>query len=212
MFERLSPHARTALFAVIMISAMPVEIRPRKDEIPEYCWSQRMALKLLKEMNLSQSYFEAYSIMIDDCYETIESDASAKPSMNAFLSVLREGEDVKTRNMFAIIDLIIFFVVNDMFDGKGRLLIRNLLKSIPVTKSDILAIEYHLRFTIIDAQEALSHSLKKQDKRKKMIRYAKIGAVSLGAGALLAVTGGLAAPAIASGRCNFATRVSLMIT
>jgi hypothetical protein len=55
---------------------------------------------------------------------------------------------------------------------------------------------------------------KNQRRNKKLLRYAKIGAASLGAGAILAVTGGLAAPALAGalvlmGTTTIAATVSL---
>ena len=44
-----------------------------------------------------------------------------------------------------------------------------------------------------------------KDKVNKALRYAKIGAAALGGGALLALTGGLAAPAISVGLAAMGT-------
>ena len=137
---------------------------------------------------------------------SLVTSSTQQRSVNSLLNVLRSDKDPARQSLTIIIEFIVFLVINDMFDGKGRVLVRNLLRIIPVTKQDMLAIEYHLRFTLIDCREALTHSMNKKNKKKKMIRYAKIGGAALGAGALLAVTGGLAAPAIASGTVSLEIR------
>lgn len=55
---------------------------------------------------------------------------------------------------------------------------------------------------------AASHQ---KDKVNKYLRYAKIGAAALGGGALLAVTGGLAAPAISVGLAAMGTTAGAMV-
>ncbi len=55
---------------------------------------------------------------------------------------------------------------------------------------------------------AASHQ---KDKVNKALRYAKIGAAALGGGALLALTGGLAAPAISVGLAAMGTTAGAMV-
>lgn len=50
-----------------------------------------------------------------------------------------------------------------------------------------------------------------KDKVNKALRYAKIGAAALGGGALLALTGGLAAPAISVGLAAMGTTAGAMV-
>lgn len=82
----------------------------------------------------------------------------------------------------------------NMYDSHGRCLLRNMKTFLSVPDIDFIAMENRLALLLKcpHREEFFSHSMEKP--KPSYWRYAKIGAASLGAGAVLAVTGGLAAP------------------
>lgn len=196
LFEQLESSARIALFALFAIH-LPPEIRQNKFELPPGSWSETAINKLLTELELSDSYMEAYLPMIpSNCECLSKEELDGEKSMSTSLMKVLESSNV--RGLPLLIDLIIFLFANDLYDGRGRTIIRKISRTIfSDLESTFLAIEYHIAGSLETVREVLTHSIQKADNRKKMIRYAKIGAASVVAGTLLAVTGGIAAPAIA---------------
>ena len=97
-----------------------------------------------------------------------------------------------------LIVVAVFLCSVNAFDSKGRCLLRNLSKYIHPDKNTLALQMIELKtaqYLQSGEMKGLStHMMEKASSNKW--RYAKIGAASLGAGAVLALTGGLAAPAI----------------
>ena len=126
--------------------------------------------------------------------DIIERKRLSKP----FLKLL---EEVDLRNSHLYIKMTIFVLsANNLFDAHARILLRNLKYTLRTSLEEYLAVEQMLTaFFFQFGHDKLTHNIHSESKKgSKYMRYAKIGAASLGAGALLAVTGGLAAPAIAA--------------
>lgn len=92
------------------------------------------------------------------------------------------------------VQILVCVVLLNKYDGRGRVLLRNLYGLLALSPARYVWIESSLCQFLLEKESALQHS---KTKGSSKYRYAKIGAVALGAGAVLAVTGGLAAPAIA---------------
>lgn len=84
--------------------------------------------------------------------------------------------------------LLIHLVQTKQFDGRGSVLMRNLVKAFGMTEDDGIFLESQLSTFLVQKYQELAHS---NEKTKDSFRYAKIGAAAVGAGALLFFTAGL---------------------
>ena len=102
-----------------------------------------------------------------------------------------------------VIEIMVYFVTNLLYDSRGRVIVRNLAALMECSPIDVLLCEHILANSLNELlsnnnnmqKSSTSNSKEPKDQTK---RYLKIGAASIGAGALLAITGGLAAPALAA--------------
>jgi len=92
--------------------------------------------------------------------------------------------------------VLAFLVSQNIYDSHARCLLRNMKTFLAISDQDFIAMECRLSLLLNKPRldEAISHSF--EEPKSDNWRYAKIGAASLGAGALLAVTGGIAAPVL----------------
>jgi len=103
--------------------------------------------------------------------------------------------------MQVVIEVLVFLVVHLYYDARGRQTVRNLTYLLECSPTDLILCEYVLAHTLSELLMASKRGKgdgATKSKGSKAVRYAKIGAASVGVGALLAITGGLAAPAIAA--------------
>lgn len=106
-----------------------------------------------------------------------------------------DSADARERRFAKLyVQILVFVVLLNKCDGRGRVLLRNLYVLLGLSPARYVWIESSLCQFLMERESALQHA---KTKGSSKYRYAKIGAVALGAGAVLAVTGGLAAPAIA---------------
>jgi hypothetical protein len=118
--------------------------------------------------------------------------------IEAFLDMI-DSAGVDRVDLF--IGVSVFLRFSGYFDAYGRVLLRNLSKIAPMSKQLGMAIEIDIREdlllaarTIRGEKDAVSST---KPKSSRGMRYLKIGTAAVLTGAVLAVTGGLAAPAIA---------------
>ena len=224
MLRNLSDNEKNAFFALIALH-LPVEYRI-EDALSLNSWSHEFLLFVLIEIDLNESYYEAYSVLVDKNYNYDEVYIQAKNrNISSFLSVL-DGE-YRSNPTNLIISLLILLFLKQKYDSRSRILIRNLLRSF-CTYSDklnninIIVLEDYL-ITIIEnlyqkeqeQQSKFSHTAEnKHSTTNTMIRIAQISAVSLVAGGVIALTGGLAAPAIAAlwGGFSFLTTAGVAVS
>ncbi len=84
--------------------------------------------------------------------------------------------------------LLIYVVELKLFDSQGSILLRNLLHRFQLSDSDGIWLSNQLSTVLLSKHKEFLHI--KENKNQTM-RYAKIGAVAVGAGALLLFTAGL---------------------
>eukprot|EP01039_Chlorochromonas_danica_P008478 gene8478-9344_t len=154
-------------------------------------WAMEVLIALQQDLHVEDKYLQAYlSLLPTTCQPS-------KDSVDVFLNSLHLSS---LQRVEVIMRLILSLLSYNKYDGRGRALIRNLAGSLGIPSNDFVFIEKQLAIYIHEHEKVINtilHRKKVLTQREKMIRYAKIGAVSLGAGAVLAVTGGLAAPALA---------------
>lgn len=192
LFCDMLTEKRIALFATVMLCV------PRETEDiswdDEKCsmWSKSIANMLEKELDVPKGYYLSYREL---CRFVFHSREEFHASISTFSEIVC---GTNPENISILIKLYILLISHVLFDARGCVLIGRLRQVFRVCTSDYLAIEHELVVALHDVQASLSRA-EANNKQNKYVRYAKIGAAGLGAGALLAVTGGLAAPAIAAG-------------
>jgi hypothetical protein len=96
-----------------------------------------------------------------------------------------------------LVDLYVFLITHGFFDARGRVLLRNATSLLHVPREMYFGLEVALAESLHDCEERLAR-VAAEGSNSQVKRYLKIGAVGLGAGAVIALTGGLAAPAVAA--------------
>lgn len=169
---------------------------PPVDVIKSY-WCLQVLDELAEEMHLDPKFVSAYLPLV------------VSPGRNvAQLQQLREAFSNKLElspiDLAAFVcHLTSFLMIGKFYDSRGRTLCSNMAKTFGIDAKDFLFIErklYHYFLTHVEEIKLLAETVEEKIKKRraKYMRYAKIGVVTLGAGAVVAVTGGLAAPAIAA--------------
>lgn len=227
LLSKLHHQQKNALFAVI-VQLLPVEHRP--DILLENSsWSHEFLMFLVKEMNISESYYEAYSSLVDRHYVHDQGENDQKDlSMAPFLQVLQlQAVELHQDILQLVLCLMVTLILKDKYDSKARTMIRRLIfimhTKLLIHESSIISItvfeEYLLyalgqQYNNSSQYRTITHSQNPKSNRSKYIRYAQIGVVSLTAGAAIALTGGLAAPAIAAawGGLSFLTSAGVAAT
>lgn len=216
----LNENERVALF-VLSVLSIPINY----DQISSSSWSNRFLYLLKEQLNIQDDYYNAYKYIYPLSYQNISSNSSSSSSSTSFSSsssssslttttnnnnsslntsneineiFLNNLRNEKT-NMFLVLSkLTILLILNGFYDSRGRSLIRNLKNSLMISDNEYVSLESFLSCVFQDIEDKITRSNKTNENDSKLLKYAKIGAVGLGAGALLAFTGGLAAPAVAA--------------
>jgi hypothetical protein len=178
-----------SLFIVAALN-LPIE----EIDASSLCWSREILTKLASELKVSESHVDAYlPFIMVSTFETM--DIKDRIEQTApFLSQMSRHTKLKL-----YVKLLIFLIVNGCYDARGRELMRNIRNALMLTSEQFVSIEVQLTKILLDSQKRLLHKPENiKGKSSNYIRYAKIGAAAVGAGAVLALTGGLAAPAVAA--------------
>ncbi len=194
MFSDLLEREKKALFVAVAVN-LPIEVGGN----PEQTWSFDLLGRLADELHfeecgMNNTYVHAYlQHSVRTNFELTEMKTRVEKAQPFFTSVDRH---VKLK---MYIQLLMFMVMNRYYDARGRELIRNFRTLALLNTMEFVQIEVQLSNSLLEYQNSISH---KTDDTKtqnaKYYRYAKIGAAAVGAGAVLALTGGLAAPAVAA--------------
>jgi hypothetical protein len=178
-----------SLFVVVALN-LPTEIF----NTSQLSWSRDILTKLTLELEVPGSYIDAYlpftSVSTFESMNIKERIDQTEP----FLSQMSRHTKLKLH-----INLLMFLVVNGFYDARGRVLMRNIRNSLCLTSQQFVSVEVQLAKSLMDSQKrSLNRPEDNKGKNSRYFRYAKIGAAAVGAGAVLALTGGLAAPAVAA--------------
>jgi len=119
-----------------------------------------------------------------DARDPSASDADASDADTRDLTTA----DPATARLRFYTQLLIMLVHMRRLDGRGRVIMRHVLRALHLEVEHGVWVEYELGCYLA---EQAGGTLKGDDRKRDKFRYAKIGVAALGAGALLAFTGGL---------------------
>lgn len=122
-----------------------------------------------------------------------------------FLKDLLQDKEIKDNKKMLVKDLVSWAVVSSKgkYDSRSRILIRHITWQLPLQLEVLEEIEQHLLEMLSERtdeeKKVNQQERQKSEKRQKFKRYALIGLATAGGGALIGLTGGLAAPLVAAG-------------
>jgi hypothetical protein len=201
----LNQSQKNSFYALVTL-CLPPEIR-HSDILNLSSYSFNFLHFLLNELDLQENYFDAYSFLVDTQIIQNEVDKEKKNKVaEPFLQVLQlQAIELNQPLLLPFVGLMITLILHQRYDATTRSMIRQLLGLIlsklyaneSILPVSIIALEEHIIFYLESEfkrmmdHEAITHSQDpKQTQRRRYIRYAQVGAVSIVAGAAIALTGG----------------------
>lgn len=150
--------------------------------------------KFLKKLKQPKQVLESMMTIIEG---EVMNDSSA------FVDTLNEEECLKSSRQPVVFYLISLAISDGYYDARVRMLIKHIAWQLRVTWDQMEEIETDLAEsleynTYVMTEEEAAEKAKKA-KSRKLKRYALIGLATVGGGALIGLTGGLAAPLVAAG-------------
>lgn len=229
--EEISQQTRVALFVVSLLnfSVETKEVTEGEKTLREtrdiqqaytdvdgrYSWNLEMVAKLATVLHIPAQFLEIYADMIPTEYSTQKSDLhdgyltllkSTPATPSTSVSSATSSPSKSICNIATIAKLTIFLIANGRYNARGRAYVQNMCAVMNISNKEYVQMERsvskglsHIQASLSKLQEAEEGGKKKHDYK----RYAKIGVVSVGAGALLAFTGGEATtPLLCSMLCS----------
>lgn len=178
---------------VITCAALPKNDDERFREDNKVGWSSRVLYKYAQALDIDMNYLLAYEPLVRHSYG-LPNETLAM--IDPFLSDLRSSGLA----LQYLMELYIFLVTSGFYDARGRVAVRNCVDILQLSREEYFALEVALARSLHDCEERLARAASAEINKDntKLKRYLKIGAAGLGAGAVIALTGGLAAPAVAA--------------
>mmetsp|Transcript_24904 Transcript_24904/g.41639 ORF Transcript_24904/g.41639 Transcript_24904/m.41639 type:complete len:896 (-) Transcript_24904:180-2867(-) len=212
MFQDFDQEEKQALFilvnlnlpseeCVFSVENIPSEVCDSIEEVDELklCWSYDVMKAFSEELNLPQADLDAVSgayfplvLTNYNTYKQIRPNERSELCMPYVSLLVNE----RVSNLTLYIKILIFFVLRKKLDGRGRVVMRNLLHSLSLSSYDGIWTEFLLCKYMKEQQDKAAYEYQQ---RPDKYRYAKIGGMAVGVGLVLAITGGLCAPLIAMG-------------
>lgn len=133
---------------------------------------------------------------------TVRGEVEPSPS-SSYITILKEEPPLARSRVPVVQDLVMFAVQGGCYDARIRVLITHVTCLLQVS-IDLLEMyeESVLEYLTMEENpitEEEEREMAKRDRYKKIKRYTAIGLATLGGGAVLGLTGGLAAPFIGAG-------------
>ncbi|KAG1651522.1 Transmembrane and coiled-coil domain-containing protein 4 [Nymphon striatum] len=124
-------------------------------------------------------------------------------NIDTLIETLREEPALKHNCLLVVQDLVYFAVRGGVYDARMRVLIRHVSF---LLRADMSLVELYEE-SVVDLLTEEVHELTEEDKKAinrkkfntKLKRYMMVGLATLGGGAVIGLTGGLAAPLVAAG-------------
>jgi hypothetical protein len=185
MFAKFSKQERTAVFVIAAFN-LPIEVCNKEAGEWSNLWSYHLLHKLADELDLPESNVDAYIPMVITDLPYCEMTWDRRQDyVVPYLGVLLDRK-LPWMQLYAM--YLVYLFEEGLIDGRGHVLLRNIAQALVIPLDDVMWVENLLIKFMVNQQATLDHArLIKKDK----YRYAKIGAVALGAGAIIAFTGGL---------------------
>lgn len=137
----------------------------------------------------------------DSLLEILEGDVVENGE--GFVDSLLKEECVAGKQQLLVADLIAVAISDGCYDARMRTLVKYVSWQLKVSWDDVEIIEEDLADTLESSAYVSSEEEKKEKAKKarnrKIKRYALIGLATIGGGAIIGLTGGLAAPLVAAG-------------
>lgn len=186
MFRAYSIHERTAVFVLVAVN-IPAEICDKEEETywrPLWCYN--LLKNLAKELQLPNSNVNAYVPMLLTSIKYRDMGSETREECVVPYLTILWNKNLTALKIYA--QLLIYLFEAGLLDGRGRILLRNISLSLRLSGRETIWIDNLLVKFLVHQQASIEHS--KQVRGDRM-RYAKIGAVALGAGMVLAFTAGM---------------------
>ncbi|XP_071943959.1 uncharacterized protein [Antedon mediterranea] len=121
---------------------------------------------------------------------------------NAYVEILKDDWMIKDNPSIVAQDLLGITIEKGNYDARSRFIIFHIAELMAVPREDVnsfedMIVESFEQEEIIETEEQKAEK-EKRSKRTKVKRYFAIGAATVGGGALIGLTGGLAAPLVAT--------------
>lgn len=130
-------------------------------------------------------------------------DGHAQQTPDAYVDLLLQEEALHGNALSIVEDLVILSVKEGKYDARMRVLVRHIAWLLLVSQTVVDCFEESLVECLTDEAITLSEEqqqeMARRQRKKRYKRYALIGLATLGGGAVLGLTGGLAAPLIGAG-------------
>ncbi|XP_038061308.1 transmembrane and coiled-coil domain-containing protein 4-like isoform X1 [Patiria miniata] len=156
-------------------------------------WKERTVRSLVKHMNLPKKVVDTMLMFMSTPHD--------KEDAMIFADSLREDPSL-VKPQLVPQDLIGHALADGQYDARSRVLALHVASLMGVQETEIHDFEATIVNSFIQEEVELSEEEQKEKqkraKMKKVKRFAMIGAAAVGGGALIGLTGGLAAPLIAS--------------
>ncbi|XP_072035932.1 transmembrane and coiled-coil domain-containing protein 4-like [Amphiura filiformis] len=171
-------------------------------------WKQKTVRNLCKHLKLQK---QSERTMLQFLDERLEEE-----NCRGFVETIKEDTNL-TQPQIVPQDLIAAALEDGQYDARMRVMAYHVAKLLGVDEDDMNRYEDGIVQTFVQSEVELSEEEKKEkadtEKKRKVKRYLMIGAAAVGGGALIGLTGGLAAPLIATaGAALFGTSLSFLGT
>ena len=150
---------------------------------------------MIKHFQLPSQVFNAMTALMD----------GEGGDINSFVALIKEEQQLKSSCVKIVEELVLFAVKNGSYDSRMRVLIHHVadILRVPITLIELYEeslVEFLSKEVIEETSTEETNKLKlKKERNKKIKRYFMIGLASVGGGAIIGLTGGLAAPFVAAG-------------
>jgi hypothetical protein len=188
---------RISALVVMMASMPPITIEDdysTSSSSSEGCWRSQVLKKFTEHFKIDEPYVAAYEPLLATGY-------NARLNLTDVVRPFAQTLNDQGGAFSFIVELYVFFVSHGLFEARARVLIRNAVQLLEVSRDEYFSLEGALAELLRECEENLARKASTDGSASnsgRLKKYMKIGAVGLGAGAIIAVTGGLAAPAVAA--------------
>lgn len=177
MFQDLSINERKDLFSLIVECTADVD--EAADLAKSGSWSGELATSLGNVLLLDMADIRAIIAI------TISNLEEEERTLNIGYATFHCSQ-YRAIEIYSM--LLVYIVELKLFDSRGSVLLRNLSKRLLLSDVDGIWTSHELSTVLVQKHKEFLHIKEKKD---QTMRYAKIGAVAVGAGALLVFTAGL---------------------
>eukprot|EP01032_Pedospumella_encystans_P010520 gene10520-12287_t len=180
------------MFVLVAVN-IPAEVCDKEEEAYwKELWCYNLLQNLANELKLPSSSVSAYIPMLLTGIKYRDLGCERREEFVVpYLSILW-NKNLTPIKIYA--QMLIYLFEEGLLDGRGRVLLRNISLSLQLCGKETMWVDNILLTFLLQQQAGIDHAKQVQSDR---FRYAKIGAVAIGAGAAIAFTAGLAAPAVA---------------